>query len=154
MVEAEFEGIWQAVQSELERERKSGEEGEKSEEELKKEYHGIAERRVRLGLVLARIGEQNGIQVAQEEVSRAASARARQYAMQLRMQDPSSTVTEQQAFQMLANNSQAMAEVRAPIFEDKVIDFIAELAQVEERKVDKDILFMDPDDAMEKLKSA
>jgi trigger factor len=154
MVEAEFDGIWQAVQSELERERKSGEEGEKSEEELKKEYHGIAERRVRLGLVLARIGEQNGIQVAQEEVSRAASARARQYAMQLRMQDPSSTVTEQQAFQMLANNSQAMAEVRAPIFEDKVIDFIAELAQVEERKVDKDILFMDPDDAMEKLKSA
>ena len=47
-----------------------------------------------------------------------------------------------------------MAEVRAPIFEDKVIDFIAELAQVEERKVDKEILFMDPDDAAEKLKSA
>ena len=109
---------------------------------------------MRLGLVLARIGEQNGIQVSAEEVNRAAAARARQYAMQLRMQDPSSAVTEQQAYQMLANNPQAMAEVRAPIFEDKVIDFIAELAQVEERKVDKEILFMDPDDAAEKLKSA
>jgi trigger factor len=154
MVEAEFEGIWQAVQAELEREGKTGEEAEKSEEELKKEYHDIAQRRVRLGLVLAKIGEQNGIQVAPEEVNRAASARARQYAMQLRMQDPRSTVTEQQAFQMLVNNPQAMAEVRAPIFEDKVIDFITELAQVEERKVDKEILFLDPDDAMEKLENA
>ena len=154
MVEAEFEGIWQAVQAELEREAKTGEEEGKSTDELRKEYHDIAERRVRLGLVLARIGEQNGIQVSAEEVNRAAAARARQYAMQLRMQDPSSAVTEQQAYQMLANNPQAMAEVRAPIFEDKVIDFIAELAQVEERKVDKDILFLDPDDAAEKLKSA
>src|SRR6185503_170339 len=106
----------------------------KSEEDLKKEYHDIAERRVRLGLVLAKIGEQNGIQVAPEEVNRAAAARARQYAMQ--SQASGQPMTEQQAYQLLTNSPQAMAEVRAPLFEDKVVDFIAELAQVEDRKVD------------------
>jgi trigger factor len=153
MVEAEFEGIWRAVQAELQREGKSAEEEGQSEEELKKEYRDIAERRVRLGLVLAKVGEQNGIQVPPEEVSRAAAARARQYAMQSQMQ-PGQAVSEQQAYQMLVNNPQAMAEVRAPLFEDKVVDFIAELAQVDERKVDRDILFLDPDEAREKLKSA
>ncbi len=153
MVEQEFEGIWRAVQAELEREGKSADEEGKSEEELKKEYREIAERRVRLGLVLARIGEQNGIQVAPDEVNRAAAARARQYAMQSRMQSPGQAMTEQQAYQMLVNNPQAMAEVRAPLFEDKVVDFIAELAQVDERKVDRETLFLDPDEAAEKLKS-
>ncbi|HEY1961771.1 MAG TPA: trigger factor, partial [Rhizomicrobium sp.] len=153
MVEQEFEGIWRAVQAELEREGKSADEEGKSEEDLRKEYHDIAERRVRLGLVLARIGEQNGIQVAPDEVNRAAAARARQFAMQSRMQG-GQQISEQQAYQMLSNNPQAMAEVRAPIFEDKVVDFIAELAQVEERKVDRETLFLDPDEAAEKLKSA
>jgi trigger factor len=153
MVEAEFEGIWRAVQAELQREgNNAGEEG-KSEEELKNEYHAIAERRVRLGLVLAKIGEQNGIQVPPDEVNRAAAARARQYATQSQMQ-PGQAVSEQQAYQMLVNNPQAMAEVRAPLFEDKVVDFIAELAQVDERKVDRETLFLDPDEAREKLKAA
>jgi len=152
MVEAEFNGIWQAVQQEFEREGNAGEDEGKSEEDLKKEYHDIAERRVRLGLVLAKIGEQNGIQVAPEEVNRAAAARARQYVMQ--SQASGQPMTEQQAYQLLTNSPQAMAEVRAPLFEDKVVDFIAELAQVEDRKVDRDILFLDPDDAREKLKSA
>jgi len=151
MVEAEFNAIWQAVQQELEREGNAGEDEGKSEEDLKKEYHDIAERRVRLGLVLAKIGEQNGIQVAPEEVNRAAAARARQYAMQ--SQASGQPMTEQQAYQLLTNSPQAMAEVRAPLFEDKVVDFIAELAQVEDRKVDRDILFLDPDEAREKLKS-
>jgi trigger factor len=154
MVEQEFNGIWQAVQAELEREGKNLDEDDKDEEELKKEYHDIAERRVLLGLVLARIGEQNGIQVAPDEVNRAAAARARQYAMQSQMQNPRQAISEQQAFQMLANNPQAMAEIRAPLFEDKVVDFIAELAQVDERKVDRETLFLDPDEAAEKLKSA
>ncbi|MBV9569987.1 MAG: trigger factor [Alphaproteobacteria bacterium] len=152
MVEAEFNGIWEAVQAELQREGKTAEEEGKSEEDLKKEYHDIAERRVRLGLVLAKIGEQNGIQVAPEEVNRAAAARARQFAMQ--SQETGQTMTEQQAYQLLTSNPQAMAEVRAPLFEDKVVDFIAELAQVDERKVERDILFLDPDAAAEKLGSA
>jgi trigger factor len=134
MVESEFDAIWKAVEAELQREGKT-------EEELKKEYHDIAERRVRLGLVLARIGEQNGISLTQDEVQRAITARARQFPGQ-----------EQQVFNFYANNQRAQAEIRAPLFEEKVVDFIAELAEVTEKKVDRATLFLDPDEAEEKLK--
>jgi trigger factor len=143
MVEGEFDAIWRAVEAELQREGKSAEDEGKSEEELKKEYHDIAERRVRLGLVLARIGEQNGITIANDEIQRAIMARARQFPGQ-----------EQQVFNFYANNPQAQAEIRAPLFEDKVVDFIAELADVSEKTVDRETLFLDPDEAAEKLKSA
>ncbi len=142
MVESEFESIWRAVQAELQREGKTAADEGKSEDDLKKEYHDIAERRVRLGLVLARIGEQNGISVANDEIQRAIMARARQFPGQ-----------EQQVFNFYANNRQALAEIRAPLFEDKVIDFIAELANVTERKVDRETLFLDPDEAADKLES-
>lgn len=143
MVEGEFDAIWRAVEAELQREGKTAEDEGKSEEELKKEYHDIAERRVRLGLVLARIGEQNGITIANDEIQRAIMARARQFPGQ-----------EQQVFNFYANNPQAQAEIRAPLFEDKVVDFIAELADVSEKTVDRETLFLDPDEAAEKLKSA
>jgi len=151
MVEQEFQAIWRAVEAELQREGKTAADEGKDEEALKQEYREIAERRVRLGLVLARIGEQNGIQISPDEVDRAAMLRARQFAAQSRMQNPGEPLTEQQAYQMLTGNPQAMAEVRAPLFEDKVVDFIAELAEVDERKVDRDTLFLDPDEAAEKL---
>ena len=141
MVETEFDAIWKQVEAELKREGRTAADEGKSEDELKQEYRGIAERRVRLGLVLARIGEQNGITVAPEEVQRAITARARQFPGQ-----------EQQVFNFYASNPQAAAEVRAPIFEDKVVDFIAELAEVTDKKVDRETLFMDPDEAAEKLK--
>jgi trigger factor len=150
MVEGEFEGIWNAVQEELKREGKSAEDEGKSEDELRKEYHDIAERRVRLGLVLARIGEQNGITIAPDELNRALQSRAQQLAMQMRMQGQQADV--QQIFQYYANNPQAQNEVRAPLYEEKVVDFIAELADVTERKVDRETLFLDPDEAEEKLK--
>jgi trigger factor len=140
MVEGEFEGIWNQVEAELKREGKTAADEGKSEEELKKEYHDIAERRVRLGLVLARIGEQNGLTVAPDEIQRAIAQRARQFPGQ-----------EQQVFNFYSSNPQAMAEVRAPIFEDKVVDFIAELATVNDKKVDRETLFLDPDEAAEKL---
>ncbi|HKD22685.1 MAG TPA: trigger factor [Rhizomicrobium sp.] len=143
MVESEFDAIWRAVEAELKREGKTAEDEGKSEDELKKEYHDIAERRVRLGLVLARIGEQNGIQIANDEIQRAIMARARQFPGQ-----------EQQVFNFYANNPQAQAEIRAPLFEDKVVDFIAELADVSERSVDRETLFLDPDEAADKLKAA
>src|SRR4029079_18001776 len=117
MVEGEFNGIWKQVEAELQREGKTAADEGKSEDDLKKEYHDIAERRVRLGLVLAKIGEQNGITVAPEEVQRAIAQRARQFPGQ-----------EQQVFEFYTRNPQASAEVRAPIYEDKVVDFIAELA--------------------------
>ena len=140
MVEGEFGAIWRAVEAELQREGKTAEDEGKTEEELKKEYHDIAERRVRLGLVLARIGEQNGIQVNPDEIQRAVAMRARQFPGQ-----------EQQVFDYYASSPQAMAEIRAPIFEDKVVDFIAELCEITERKVDRETLFLDPDEAAAKL---
>jgi trigger factor len=143
MVESEFNGIWNQVESELKREGKTFEDEGKTEEELKKEYHDIAERRIRLGLVLARIGEQNGIAVAADEMQRAIAQRARQFPGQ-----------EQQVFEFYTKNPQAQAEIRAPLFEEKVVDFIAELADITDRKVDRETLFMDPDEAAEKLKSA
>jgi len=135
MVEHEFNNIWAQVEDELKREGKTAADEGKTEDELKAEYRKIAERRVRLGLVLGKLGEQNGISIAEDEVQRAILARARQFPGQ-----------EQQVFQYYANNPQAQAEIRAPLFEEKVVDFIAELAQVSERKVDRETLFADPED--------
>jgi trigger factor len=135
MVEHEFTNIWAQVEEELKREGKTPADEGKTEDELKAEYRKIAERRVRLGLVLGKLGEQNGITVSGDEVQRAIMARARQFPGQ-----------EQQVFQFYAQNQQAQAEIRAPLFEDKVVDFIAELATVNDRKVDKDTLFADPED--------
>ncbi len=135
MVDHEFSNIWAQVEEELKREGKTAADEGKTDEELRAEYRKIAERRVRLGLVLGKLGEQNGISIAGDEVQRAIMARARQFPGQ-----------EQQVFQFYANNPQAQAEIRAPLFEDKVVDFIAELATVNERKVDKETLFADPED--------
>ena len=135
MVDHEFANIWAQVEEELKREGKTAADEGKTEDELKAEYRKIAERRVRLGLVLGKLGEQNGITITAEEVNNAITNRARQYPGQ-----------EQQVFQYYAKNPQAQAEIRAPLFEDKVVDFIAELAQVSEKKVAKDVLFADPED--------
>jgi len=140
MVDAEFDMIWRQVEAELKREGASPEDEGKTEDELKAEYRGIAERRVKLGLILAKIGEQNAIAISQDEVSRALAARARQFPGQ-----------EKQVIDFYVNNPQAMAELRVPLFEDKVIDFLGELVQVEDRKVDPEILYLDPDEAEEKL---
>ena len=141
MVQAEFDAIWAQVEAELKREGASPEDEGKTEDDLKKEYRGIAERRVRLGLVLAKVGEQNAIAVTQDEVNRALATRARQFPGQ-----------EKQVIQYYTGNPQAMAELRVPLFEDKVIDFLGELIEVQDRKVAREILFLDPDDAEERLK--
>jgi trigger factor len=142
MVETEFSNIWTQVLDELKREGKTAEEEAGSEEKLREEYHRIAERRVRLGLVLGKVGEQNGITVAGDEVQRAIMTRARQFPGQ-----------EQEVFKFYTQNQQAQAEIRAPIFEDKVVDFIAELAQVTDKSVDKATLFHDPDDIPDSIKA-
>ena len=143
MVEHEFNNIWAQVEEELKREGKTAADEGKTEDELKAEYRKIAERRVRLGLVLGKMGEQNGISVQNDEVQRAILARARQFPGQ-----------EQQVFEFYSKNPQAQAEIRAPLFEDKVVDFIAELAQITDKKVDKDTLFNDPDDIPESIKAS
>ena len=141
MVDAEFDNIWRQVEAELKREGTPPEDEGKTEDEMKAEYRAIAERRVRLGLVLAKVGEQNAITISQDEVNRALAARARSFPGQ-----------EKQVIDYYANNPQAMAEIRVPLFEDKVIDFLGELMEVKDRKVDRKVLFLDPDEAAEKLK--
>jgi trigger factor len=141
MVEQEFDAIWAQVEAEMKREGVAPEDEGKSEDEMKAEYRAIAERRVRLGLVLAKIGEQNALAVTQDEVNRALAAKARQFPGQ-----------EKQVIQYYTGNAQALAELRVPLFEDKVIDFLGELVNVTDRPVDREILFLDPDDAEEKLK--
>ena len=95
-----------------------------TDEEAKKEYRGIAERRVRLGLLLSEIGRVNSLTVTQDEINRALGEQARRFPGE-----------ERQVVDYYRNNPAAMDSLRAPIYEDKVIDFILELADVSERSV-------------------
>jgi trigger factor len=134
LVEEEFERVWKSVLSELETEGKSFADEGTTEEKAKAEYRTIAERRVRLGLVLAEIGEKNNITVTDEELSRAVMERARQFAGQ-----------EQRVWDYYRQNPQAVAALRAPIFEEKVVDFLLELAGVTENKVLREELYKEDD---------
>ena len=130
LVEEEFERVWKSVLSELETEGKTFADENTTEEKAKAEYRAIAERRVRLGLVIAEIGEKNNITVTEEELSRAVMERARQFAGQ-----------EQRVWDYYRQNPQAVAALRAPIFEEKVVDFLLELASVNDKKVSREELF-------------
>lgn len=124
MVEAEFGQIWGRVEEDRKAGRLDPEDSGKDEDTLKAEYRGIAERRIRLGLLLSEIGRTNGIQVGQEELMRALREQASRYPGQ-----------EQQVFEMFRKNPDALESLRAPIFEEKVVDFLLELAKVTDRKV-------------------
>ncbi len=134
MMDAEFTSIWEQFEKELERTEQKLADQDQSEEELRAEYTNIAERRVRLGLLLAEVGRINNIEVSNEEVQQAMLAQARNFPGQ-----------EQQIFEMFQKNPEMQNSLRAPIFEDKVIDFIAELATVTEKKVSYEELTADPD---------
>jgi trigger factor len=136
LVEQEFSIVWQQVERDLAQSGKTLADEGKSEDESKAEYKKIAERRVRLGLVLAEIGEKNDIKVSDDEVTRAVVDRARQFPGK-----------EQQVWEYYRNNPEALAELRAPLFEEKVIDYIAELADVTEKKVTRDELIQKDDEA-------
>ncbi len=135
MVEAEFKQIWAQVEQDIKSGNLDEEDKSKSEDELKAEFRKIAERRVRLGLVLSEFGRVNNVQVTQEELNRAVVAQARQYPGQ-----------EQQIFEIYRNNSDAVAQLRAPIFEDKVVDFLCGQVKISDRPVSREDLFKDPDD--------
>ena len=136
LVEEEFDRVWKSVLSELETEHKTFADENTTEEKAKDEYRAIAERRVRLGLVLAEIGEKNSISVTDDELNRAVMDRARQYAGQ-----------EQRVWDFYRQNPQAVAALRAPIFEEKVVDFLLELASVNENKVSREELYKEDDDS-------
>ncbi|MEL6363982.1 MAG: trigger factor [Pseudomonadota bacterium] len=129
MVDQEFEQIWQQVES-AERDE---EDKDKSEDELKAEYRTIAERRVRLGLVLAEIGKRHKVEVPNDQLQQAMIAQARQYPGQ-----------EREVLEFFQKNPGALAQVRAPLFEERVVDLIFELAKVTDKTVSKDELMKDP----------
>lgn len=130
MVEAEFSNIWTQVQSEKEAGQLDEDDAKKTDKQLEKDYRKIAERRVRLGLVLAEMGQKQEIQISNEELQQAMIAEARQYPGQ-----------EQQVIEFYQKNPQAIAQLRAPIYEEKVVDLIIEKAKVTDKKVTKDVLF-------------
>ena len=134
MVEAEFGAIWQQVQADKERGGLPPEDAEKSDDQLQTEYRKIAERRVRLGLVLAEIGRANNVQVTDQELLDAMRQEAMRYGPQA-----------QQIFDMFRQNANMQAQLRAPIFEDKVVDLIVEKAAVKDEKVSKDELLKEDD---------
>jgi trigger factor len=134
LIEEEFTNVWRTVETDLANANRTFADEGTTEDEAKAEYRKLAERRVRLGLVLAEIGEKNKIQVTDEEVSRAAVERARQFPGQ-----------EQQVWDYYRKNPQALASLRAPIFEEKVVDYLLELANVTEKEVSREELFKEDD---------
>ncbi|HEX8231755.1 MAG TPA: trigger factor [Caulobacteraceae bacterium] len=136
MVDAEFDNIWRQVEAENQRTGPSEEDQGKSEDDLRAEYRKIAERRVRLGLVLAEIGQRHNVQLTEQEVTQGLQQEAVNMARQYNMQP-------QQAWELLRNNPQAQAQIRAPLYEDKVVDHIFAHTDVTDEPVSKEELLRD-----------
>jgi len=136
MVDIEFDQIWKSV----EESRKRGEDDPtlkgKSDDELKADFKGISERRVRLGLLLSEVGRVNNLQVSEEEVNRSLIEEARRYPGQ-----------ERKIIEYYRSQPEALAQLRAPLFEDKVVDFILEMATVTEKSVTPEELMREDDEA-------
>jgi trigger factor len=132
LVDEEFNLMWNSVKAEMDSAGKTFADENTTEDAAREEYRKIADRRVRLGLVLSEIGEKNKITVTDDEVGRAVIERARQMPGR-----------EKEVWDYYRSNAQALAQLRAPIYEDKVVDFILELANVTEKKVSKEDLYKD-----------
>lgn len=142
LVEQEFAAVWSQVEAEMKNNGKTFADEETTEDEARAEYRRIAERRVRLGLVLAQIGEKSDIKVSDDEVTQALVERVRQYPGQ-----------ERQVWEFYQKNPQALAEIRAPLFEEKVVDHILSQVKVVDEPVSKEALFAD-DEAEESQPAA
>ena len=135
MIDQEFETIWTQVKRDLEQAKSTFEEAmEQSEEEASAEYRRIAERRVRLGLLLSEIGRENEISIERDDLLNAALESARGFS------------NPQQVLEFYRSNSNALERFRAPVFEDKVVAFLTELADIKDSVVDVEELFRDPDE--------
>ena len=132
MVEAEFGGIWTQVEKDKAEGAESPEDAGKSDEQLRAEYRKIAERRVRLGLVLAEIGRRANVQVTEAEIGDAMRTEAMRYGDQA-----------QAIFDMMRQNNDYRAQIQAPLYEEKVVDHIVALASVEDEPVSKEDLLKD-----------
>jgi len=135
MVEQEFQQIWGQIKAEAEQTKSTVEAViGKSEADGTVEYRGIAERRVRLGLLLAEVGRQNGVTVEREDLLHAA------------MQSARSIAQPKQIMDFYRNNPNALERFRAPVFEEKTVDFLLKMAKVAERSVTPAELLTDPDE--------
>ncbi len=137
MRDAEFQGIWDAIEQGRAKGTLSPADAARDPEELKAEYRAIAERRIRLGLLLAEIGRRNNLAVSEAELDRALMTQAQQYSGEQR-----------DRLLALRGQPEVLEQLRAPLFEEKVVDFILELAHVTERMVTADELraMLDRDD--------
>ncbi|MDA0230618.1 MAG: trigger factor [Proteobacteria bacterium] len=143
MVDQEFETIWTQITRDLEKSKSTFEESmDQSEDEARAEYRQIAERRVRLGLLLSEIGRENEISIERDDLLKAALESARGFS------------NPQQVLEFYRSNPNALERFRAPVFEDKVVAFLSELADIKESVVDPEELFRDPDDVAGTEKSA
>ncbi|MEQ1902003.1 MAG: trigger factor [Devosia sp.] len=129
LVDAEFNTIWERVKHEIEHHGRSFEDEGTTEAEAQEQYRKIAERRVRLGLVVAEIGNRNKVEVTEDEHQQALIAEVRRFPGQ-----------EQQVYDYYRKNQQALASLRAPVFENKVVDFVAELAVQTDKKMTREDL--------------
>lgn len=130
LLEEEFNNVWGTITGDMKSQKRTFEDEGTTEEAAQAEYRKLAERRVRLGLVIAEIGDKNQIKVTDDEVSRAVVDRARQFPGQ-----------EQQVWEYYRKNPQAVASLRAPLFEEKVVDYLLELATVNDKEVSREALF-------------
>ncbi|MEN5081737.1 trigger factor [Bosea sp. TWI1241] len=144
LVEQEFSAVWSQVEADMKNAGKTFADEDTTEDEARAEYRKIAERRVRLGLVLAEIGEQAKVQIADDEVTQALIERARQFPGQ-----------EKEVWEFYRKNPQALAEIRAPIFEEKVVDHLLGQVKIEDKTVSREELYADEDaETEEKAKPA
>jgi trigger factor len=130
LVEQEFNNVWSAIENDLKQQNRTFADEGTTEEKAREEYRTIAERRVRLGLVIAEIGEKNNITVSEDQLRAAVMEQVRQMPGR-----------EQQVWDYYRNNPGALAALRAPLFEDKVVDFVLELADVTDKPVSREELF-------------
>jgi trigger factor len=135
LVEQEFNNVWSAIENDLKQQGRTFADEGTTEEKARAEYLAIAERRVRLGLVIAEIGEKNNINVTEEQLRAAVMEQVRQLPGR-----------EQQVWDYYRNNPNALAALRAPLFEDKVVDFVLELAQVADKPVSREELFKEDEE--------
>jgi trigger factor len=135
LVEQEFNSVWSSIEADLKAQNRTFADEGTTEEKARADYRAIAERRVRLGLVIAEIGEKNNIKVTDDQLTQAIVERARQLPGQ-----------EQQVWEYYRNNPQALASVRAPIFEEKVVDFLLELANITDKQVSREELFKEDEE--------
>jgi trigger factor len=129
LVDAEFENIWRQINTDLQQSGKTFEDEDTTEEEARAEYRKLAERRVRLGLVLSEIGEKAGVEVTEEEMQRALYAQLQQFPGQ-----------QKEILDFFRNTPGASASLRAPIFEEKVIDKLLSEINVTDKTVTKEEL--------------